>query len=160
MLANASGTALNVKRAGDRVDTVSAIAGLCLAVAGGVLFNLFPGQIGYYVSLAEPSRFTPLLAPDFSAHLPALNLYWGLASGLCIANLAMLRWNIYTRCADATLKTLGVFILVQMVIGGPLTLYGWFDQLAKLGLAVAIIPAGIAAIAAVRRVLAGGPRAA
>jgi hypothetical protein len=131
---------------------------LCLVVMGGVLFNLFPDRIGYYVSLAEPWRFTPLLAPEFSAHLPALNLYLTLACSLCAVNLTLLRWNIYTRSADAALKILGVIIMLQMVAGGPLALYAWLDQFAKLGLAVAIIPASIAAIGAVGRLLTGVPR--
>ena len=122
MSATAIGKSLTVNRGDDRVNPVGTIVELCLVVTAGVLFNLFPERIGYYASLGEPWRFTPLLAPEFAAHLPALNLYWTLASSLCIANLALLRWNIYTRSADAGLKILGVIIMLQMVAGGPLTL--------------------------------------
>ncbi len=99
----------------------------------------------------DPFTFTPLLAPEFQNHMRLLNLYWSLAISLCIANLVMLRWNIGTRTIDLALSILGIFVLIQLALGGPLTVYAWLDYLVKFGLAVAIIPAAIDAIRKVQQ---------
>lgn len=78
-----------------------------------------------------------------------------MAFSLGIANLVMLRWNIVTRRVDVALSILGVFIPVQLVLGGPPTVHGWLDLFVKLGLSVAIIPTTIDAIRKVRQLLSG-----
>ena len=156
MSAASIGETLTVNRGGDRVNRVGTIVELCFVIAASILFNLFPDRIGYYPSLAEPWRFTPILAPEFWIHLPMLNLYWILLCNLCIMNLAMRDWQIFRLWADAWAKVLGVFIMIQMVLGGPLTLFPWIDQWVKLGLTVAIIPASISAISAARRAVGTG----
>lgn len=84
-----------------------------------------------------------------------LNLYWGLAFSLGIANLVALRWNIATRWLDLALSILGIFVLIELVLGGSLTVYRWLDLGIKIGLAVAIIPAIIDAIRKTVQVLGG-----
>ncbi len=127
----------------DRVHLMGTAADLILIAAALVVFNAFPDKVGIVRSLTDSSSFTPLLAPDFRNHMPLLNLYWGLAFSLCIANLVMLRWNIGTRSIDLALSILGIFVLIQLALGGPLTVYVGLDYVVKFGLAVAIIPAAI-----------------
>ncbi len=124
MSENVNNSNLNVQHDHDGVHQVGTIVDLCLIVAASVLFNVFPEKVGFIRSLTEPSSFTPLLAPDFQNYMPGLNLFWGLAFSLGVANLIMLRWNIGTRSIDLVLSILGIFVLIQLVLGGPLTVYG------------------------------------
>ncbi len=135
----------------DRIHPVGTVVELCLIVAALVLFNAFPEKVGVIRSLTEPSSFTPLLAPEFQTHLPLLNVYWGLAFGLGVANLIALRWNIATRSVDAALSLLGICVLMELFLGGRLTVYRGLDLLVKFGLAAAIIPSIIDAIRKVRQ---------
>ncbi len=153
MRENVNNSNLNAQHDHDGIHLVGTIVDLCLIVAASVLFNVFPEKVGFIRSLTEPSSFTLLLAPDFQNHMPWLNLFWGLAFSLCVANLVMLRWNIGTRSIDLALSILGIVILIELVLGGPLTVYGWLDRFVKFGLAVAIIPATIDAIRKVEQLL-------
>ena len=89
-----------------------------------VLFNFFPGKIGIIVSANSPSRFVPLLAPEFKAHLPWLNLWWGLVLLLNLVELALSvahrygeRWQQAVRWVDLGLNLVGVFVLVRLITG-------------------------------------------
>jgi hypothetical protein len=155
MQANPNASSLNARNDRDRIHPVGTVADLCLIVVASIVFNAFPDKVGFIRSFTDPSSFTPLLAPEFQMHLPLLNLYWGLAFSLGIANLVMLRWNIVTRYVEIALSILGVFVLIELVLGGPLTVYGWLDLCVKFGLAVAIIPAIIDAIRKVEQLLSG-----
>jgi hypothetical protein len=137
----------------DRIHPAGTAVALCLIAAASVLFNFFPEKVGIIRSLTDPSSFTPLLAPEFQTHLRLLNLYWGLAFSLGIANLVTLRWNDFTRCIEVALSLLGICILMELSLGGPLTVYGWLDLIVKFGLAVAIIPSIIDAISKVGQLL-------
>lgn len=155
MLTNTNTTNLNARNDHDRIHVVGTVVDLCLIAVASIMFNMFPGQIGFIRSFTDPSTFTPLLAPDLQNHLPLLNLYWSLAFSLGVANLVTLRWNFATRCIDVALCILSVFVLIELVQGGPLTLYGWLDLCIKFGLAVAIIPTIIDTIRKVEQLLSG-----
>lgn len=137
----------------DRIHPWGTLLELCLIAAALVLFNAFPEKIGFVRSLTEPASFTPLLAPEFQTHMRLLNLYWGLAFSLGVINLITLRWTIITRGIDAALNVLGVYILIALILGGPLTVYAGLDFIVKLGLAVGIIPAVLDAIRKVWQLL-------
>jgi hypothetical protein len=153
MLTNTNTSNLNARNDHDRIHVVGTVVDLCLIVVASIMFNMFPTQIGFIRSFTEPASFTPLLAPEFQTHLPLLNLFWGLAFSLGVANLVMLRWNIGTRCVDVALSILGIIVMTELVIGGALTVYSWLDLCIKFGLAVAIIPAIIDVIPKVGYVL-------
>ncbi len=135
----------------DRIHVLGTVVDLILIAAALVVFNAFPDKVGVIRSLTDLSTFTPLLAPEFQNHMPLLNLYWGLAFSLCLANLVMLRWNIGTRSIDLALSILGIVVMLKLALGGPLTVYLWLDYLVKFGLAVAIITAAIDAIRKVQQ---------
>jgi hypothetical protein len=145
MLADANNTSVNTRH-DDRISLAGTVVELGFIVAASIMFNMFPEKVGFVRSLAEPDSFTPLLAPEFQVHLPLLNLCWGLGFSLSIANLFTQRWTVVTRCIQVALSTLGILVLIELVLGGPLTIYGWLDLALKFGLAMAIIPAIIDAI--------------
>ena len=155
MLADANNTNVNTRHDDDRVNLAGTIVELGFIVAASILFNMFPDKVGFVRSLAEPDSFTPLLAPEFQVHLPLLNLCWGLGFSLGLANLFTQRWTLVTRSIQVALDTLGIVVLIELVLGGPLTIYGWLDLALKFGLAVAIIPAIIDAFRNLAHLLDG-----
>ncbi len=127
----------------DRVHVVGTIIGMVLILAIMLLFNVFPDKIGIIRSPMDPAGWMPLLAPEFQEHMPWLNLCWGLTLILCAINLAFGRWNIYSRSAELGLNVLGAFILLRMVLGGPLLMYPGLTLVLKLGLLVALCGIGV-----------------
>ncbi len=138
----------------DRVHIVGTVIEMALILAFMVLFNFFPDRIGMVRSLLDPSSFRPLLAPEFQDHMPWLNLYWGLALSLCAINLAFRRWNIYTRSAEFGLNLLAAYILLRMVLGGPLVLYPGLTLVVKFGLLVVLCATAVDTIVKLVRLLA------
>ncbi len=138
----------------DRVHVVGTIVEMALILVVLVLFDFFPDRIGFARSLTDPSSFRPLLAPEFQEHMPWLNLYWGLALSLCALNLSLGRWTLYTRWAEFGLSALAAYIMLRMVLGGPLTVYPVLTMLAKFGLMVALVVSSLDLIAKLMRLLA------
>ena len=137
----------------DHVNVVGTIVDLMIITAVSIVLNFFPGQVGIIRSLTDPSSITPLLAPEFQVHMRILNLYWGLAMSLCIANLVLRRWNIVTRSAELGLHFLALAILVQMVLGGPLAVSAGITLAIKFGLAIAVIPTCISLVKGIYRLI-------
>ncbi len=130
----------------DRVHIVGTVIEMALILVIVILFNVFPDRIGFAQSLTDPSSFKPLLAPEFQDHMPWLNLYWGLALSLCAINLAFGRWNVYSRLAEIGLTVLAVYILLRMVLGGPLFVYPGLTLVVKFALLVALCAACVGTI--------------
>ncbi len=139
----------------DRVHVVGTIIGMVLTLAIMLLLNVFPDKIGIIRSPMDPASFRPLLAPEFREYMPWLNLCWGLTLTLCAINLTSGRWNIYSRWAEIGLNVLGAYILLRMVLGGPLLMYPGLTIVAKLGLLVALCAIGVETIVKLVRLLAG-----
>ncbi len=137
----------------DRVHVVGTIIGMVLILSFMFLFNLFPDRIGIIRSPMDPAGFKPLLAPEFQEYMPWLNLCWGLTLTLCAVNLAFGRWNIYSRWAELGLNVLGAYILLRIVLGGPLLMYPGLTLVLKLGLFVALCGIGIDIIKKLVRLL-------
>jgi hypothetical protein len=137
----------------DRVHVLGTIVEMVLILAVMVLFDFFPDRIGMIRSLLDPSGFRPLLAPEFQDHMPWLNLYWGLVLSLCALNLSLGTWNKYTRWAELGLNALAAYILLRMVLGGPLSTYFEVTVLVKLALAAALIGTSIEIIRKLVRLL-------
>lgn len=106
-----------------RINIGWVIARLCVLVAAIVLFNFFPQWVGVWKSAADPDSFVPLLAPDFAANMPWLNLWWGLALALEVAHLGLRRWLPPTRWADLALSVLAGLILLQVMLQGPILVH-------------------------------------
>jgi hypothetical protein len=153
MLANTTRTYLKAKTDLDHVHLVGTIIEIGLIAVIAIVLNFFPEKVGIFKSLTDPASFTPLLAPEFQVHMPMLNLYWGFALSLCIANLALRRWNIITRGAELGLNLLALAILVQMVLGGPIAVSRGITMVIKFGLAIAVIPTCIAVVMGIGRLI-------
>lgn len=96
------------------------ILDLCALVAAVILFNVFPDKVGVLVSATDSATFIPLVAPEFQIHMPSLNLWWSLALLLTVIKLIYGRWTVVLRWADLGLRVLGIYVLVSLILGGPL----------------------------------------
>jgi hypothetical protein len=101
--------------------------GFLLAILA--LFNLFPQLIGISRSPDAVSEPLPLVAKGFVEHLAWLNLWWGLA---IVVNLMILLFNLQgplVRWARLALNLFGLFVLLRLVIGGPILSFNpaWAD---------------------------------
>lgn len=104
----------------ERISTLGTLAEIGLIVVAFVLLNAFPERIGFITSFEEPIRFVPILATEFFAHLPLLNLYWAFALALSFYKLQVLHWSPGMRLADFALAILGLFVLYRLLVGGPI----------------------------------------
>lgn len=120
----------------ERISPVGIAVGMVFLAAIIILFNAFPHKIGVYNFTPEFQGFIPLLAPEFQLHLPWLNVWWGLALALGGWQLAIGRWTPGLRMADLGINILAVFVLWQLVNGGPFIGLdpAWVSQQTWLGL--------------------------
>jgi hypothetical protein len=144
----------------DRVRMGGVAIRICFLIAAIVLFNAFPQWIGTYRNLDDVSSFVPLLAPEFQAHMPALNVWWALALTLNLLLLGLRRWTPVTRWADLGLTVFGMIILTNMLAGPPILAAhpasGWPSELlrpsdaawwfSKAGLSAALVVTGLSAL--------------
>jgi hypothetical protein len=93
---------------------------ICVLIAVLVVFNVFPDRLGVYGSATDPDSFMPLLADEFQAHMPWLNIWWGSSLALAMGRLMTRRWTKVLRWADLALRLFGVAVLVRLITGGPL----------------------------------------
>ncbi|KPK09419.1 MAG: hypothetical protein AMJ56_10785 [Anaerolineae bacterium SG8_19] len=104
----------------ERISSSSTMVEIVIIVVAFVLFNAFPERIGFITSFDPPLRIVPILAAEFQAHLPLLNLYWAFALALGFYKLQFLRWSPGMRLADFALTSLGIVVLYRLLIGGPI----------------------------------------
>lgn len=104
----------------ERISTLGTMIEIAVIVVAFVLFNAFPERIGFITSFEEPLRFVPILAAEFFTHLPLLNLYWAFALALGFYKLQVLHWSPGMRLADFALTILGIYVLYQLLVGGPI----------------------------------------
>lgn len=83
-----------------------------------------------------------------------MNVDCGLALSLCALNLVLGAWNPFTRLAEIGLKSLGAYVLVRTILGGPLIVYPGLTLLVKLAMAVALLASAIDIVAKLVRWLA------
>ena len=107
------------RQLGQHVPVWRPVMNMLLTVAIAYLFNFLPEKVGVYRSAADLDTFAPLLAPEFSAHLPGLNVWWGLSFTFHLAMLALKRWTPALRWAQAGLGFVGAMVLARLALVGP-----------------------------------------
>ena len=120
----------------DHIGWAGPTVALCMIVASAVLFNIFPQKVGFYKTITDPASFVPMLGPGFSAFLPWLSLWWGLAFSLEVAHLTLARWTTATRWAHLALDVMGAMILIAMAAGEPFLRVPVATVAARLALAL------------------------
>lgn len=122
-----------------RISPIGVVIGMVVLTAIVILFNAFPHKIGIYYFGTERQGFIPLLAPEFQVHLLWLNVWWGLGLALAGWQLVYGHWTPGLRMADLGLSILGLFVLWQLVNGGPLIALDptWISQQTWSGNALA-----------------------
>jgi len=113
----------------DRISPVGHVFGMYGILVFAILFNLYPEWVAVLGFSPDTGSWRlPLLRPEFSMHLPLLNLWWGLAFTLNLVVLRQGRWRREMRWAELGLKLLGVIILSFIILGPPVFR---FDRIAK-----------------------------
>lgn len=100
-----------------RGTALRSMASMVAILAVVILFNFYPEKVGYFRTATDANSFTPVLAPEFSVHLPWLNLWWGLGFSLCLVRFWLRRWTPALRWADMLLGFFGAYLLARMVMG-------------------------------------------
>ena len=162
----------------ERINAVGIVAEIVFIVMALILFNAYPERIGFIASADRPAVFLPLLAAEFQAYLPLLNLWWGLALALSFYKLQYRRWSPGMRMADFALTVLGVLVLYRLLMGEPIldfhssreVLYEisavnttnlenvsvFVNGLVKLTLGLALVATAFSAIGKLRHLLSDG----
>jgi hypothetical protein len=121
------------------ISLFSSMTAMFFILGVAVLCNFFIDKVGYYGSATDPGSFNPILGPALTAHLPWLNLWWGLLFVFHLFHVIMKSWTPTIRAADLLLSGLGVFVLGRVLMGDPLFISPLASVFAKLLLGVAII---------------------
>ncbi len=104
----------------DRILPVNIFTGMFVIAMLIILLDGFPDRIGVIRHANRPGIFMPLLSPEFQAHIPLLNFWWGLSLALALAHLYNGRWTSNTRLADVLLRLLAILILARLLSIGPI----------------------------------------
>lgn len=120
------------------ISIFRSVASMVVILAALMFMNFFPDRVGFYLSATDPHGFMLVRTSLLTAHLPWLNLWWGLLIALRLVHLITKRWTSLTRSADLLLSGLGVFVLGKILMGGPLFVSPIVSFVAKLLLGVAI----------------------
>jgi hypothetical protein len=124
----------------DRISVVNRIFSTYAIVALVVLFNFFPQWVGFWAFGGGRWNGLPVLLPEFSTHLPLMNIWWASAFVLNVVVLVHGRWRRSTRFAELALGVLGIVVLLAIVLGPQVFV---FDSAAKSVLVVPLLIAGI-----------------
>lgn len=103
----------------DRISPMALVFSTYAIVACVVLFNFFPRWVGVHTFANGEWRSLPVLLPEFSRYLPALNAWWGLAFLVDLLVLRRGRWSRRLRWAQLLLGVLGAGILAVILLGPP-----------------------------------------
>jgi len=128
----------------DRITPATHVFSLYAILALAILFNFYPEWVALvgFGKLAGQWRL-PLLRPEFSMHLPLLNVWWGLAFALNLLVLRHGRWRRETRWAEFGLGLFSGVVLLLIVTGPPVFRYNRPVKGILLGaLAIVVIEAG------------------
>jgi hypothetical protein len=115
----------------NKVKMGETIAEIVACFAAIIIFNFYPGIIGFTPSLNGvvnsgwavgfgSSPFTPLLSEAFFRYVPYMTAVWGLTILLDIVLLRMGNWNNPARLSLIGLKVIGIIIAAFMLAGPSL----------------------------------------
>jgi hypothetical protein len=138
----------------DQVSALNMIFSTYAIVALVVLFNFFPQWVGFWAFSDGRWSGLPILLPEFSRHLPLLNLWWALAFVLDLIVLRHGRWRRGTRWARLALGALGAIVLI-VIVTGPRVFA--FDHAVKSFLAVPLLIAVVVTVGRFYRLLTRRP---
>jgi len=128
----------------NRISPVGHVFSMYAILALAVLFNFFPewvGIVGFHSG--EGSWRLSMLRPEFSAYMPLLNLWWGLAFVLNLLALRQGRWRRETRWAEFGLGLFGAVILFLIIVGPQVFRFDWIAKTFLKGvLVIALIASG------------------
>ncbi|MBI5879992.1 MAG: hypothetical protein HZB53_20275 [Chloroflexi bacterium] len=133
----------NQPHAVEPIHRVGTVVDVIITLGALVAFNAFPDRIGIYAITSDQLRFEPLVAPGFWAFMPWLNMIWGMALVIGVANLWLGRWTVPVRALDMTRDLLTILVMALMIAGDPLVVSPGLD----IGLRVLVAIALFAVIA-------------
>jgi len=114
-------------------------AGMVAASAVLAWFAFFPGSVVYIRALTRPLVVVPVLLPAFSAHLPALAVWWAANIALSVTHLILGRWTALTWLVDLLIRFYGLTVLVRMAAGPAFVTPDWLDSITRLLLGLAAL---------------------
>jgi hypothetical protein len=146
------------KKDRSRINRPELVAGIVFYLFVIVLFNYYPQWIIMVESLESGAALLPILAPEFSAYIPILTVYWSLTILLKILLLWRGRWERVSRLLEFGLHLFNLFIIFQIVTGGPITTMAWLDKFIRFGLWIGIVVGSIEALVQLFRLIQGEPK--
>lgn len=128
----------------DQISPAGMVVGMYFILAFAVLFNFYPEWVGIAgFSAGQVTWRLSLLRPEFTMHMPLINLWWGLDFALALVVLRHGRWRRETRWAEFGLGLFGAVILVLIVLGPPVFRYDWLAKaVLKGGILIVAIESG------------------
>lgn len=118
-----------------------------------VLFNLYPGKIGYLSASGEGAVVVPLLAQDFFVHVPWISAYWIMLISLKLSVLRKGRWTQPTRWMEIEFGLFGLYVLYRIANGGPILTVDALTVIVRLLLRIALVIAVVDLVAKLYRLL-------
>jgi hypothetical protein len=122
----------------NRIDRVEIIGTLVFSSLALVLFNLFPNWLSYLVIHDGVWGGIRIFAPEFTQHVPLLNISWLLEIGLAALILRSGQWTKLTRWLKIGTTLLSGVIMYRMAVGGPLLAIPLVDSIVRGALFVAL----------------------
>ncbi len=104
----------------DRIDRGGVVVEMVFLAFLLLLFNLFRDGFGATMSLDAEVHFVPFLGPEFSRHMPLINLFLFGSLGFNLVRWRQGRWNLATRAAEVCLGLFLVLLLIRCLTGDPI----------------------------------------
>lgn len=123
----------------NRIKRSELIAGIVLSACAIIIFNFFPHWLGMVENLDAVTVIIPILSPEFLSYIPLLTVYWTLEILLKLLLLRQGEWRPATRWLEFGLGLFSLFILYQILTGGPITTMSWLDMIIRFGLGIGLI---------------------
>jgi hypothetical protein len=103
-----------------RISRPGVLVEIVIVLACVVLLNFYPERVGFWLSAGDRSSFTPILASEFSVHLPWLNTLWAISLLVALSKVLFGYWTPVLRAADFGVSLLSIHVFLQLIRGGPL----------------------------------------
>jgi hypothetical protein len=141
----------------DRIKRSEVTTGIFWTIFFIILFNYFPEYIGYIgIEGGEVKGFS-LLASEFFVHVPWLTSIWSLEVLLKVIVLRDGRWQRSTRWAEFGLGLFTLYVMYQIVIGGPIFTLSILTSIMRVVIWIGLVFGVFGAIGQLYRLLLGRP---